>query len=180
MIDASLVRDIKLVIFDVDGVLTDNSVYIGSSDDGQRVELKRFDITDGLGIKMLQRAELHVAFVSGRLSPATILRAEELGVDCHHGPGGFKMDACRELMEKYFLAWDQIACVCDDLADIPMMRRVGLPVAVANAVPEVYALAKWATTSRGGEGAVREFVEAFLRGRGQWDRLVEEYVAERS
>lgn len=180
MIEPSLARDIKLVILDVDGVLTDNGVYIGATADGTRVELKRFDIVDGLGIKMLQRAAIDVALVSGRESPATVLRAEELGIDCHHGAAGFKLDACRELLEKYLVAWDQIACVCDDLADIPVLKRAALPVAVANAVPEVRAIAKWTTSRRGGNGAVREFAEEFLRARGQWDRLVEEYVAERS
>lgn len=179
-ITASLARDIKLVILDVDGVLTDNGVYIGGTPDGGRIEMKRFDILDGLGIHMLRRAEINVAFVSGRESPATLIRAAELGVDCYQAALGFKLAACAELMEKYGVAWEQIACVCDDLADIPVLKRAGLPVAVANAVPEVRAIAKWITTRRGGEGAVREFAEELLRARAQWDRLVEEYVAERT
>ena len=175
-----LARDIKLVIFDVDGVLTDNGVYIGQTASGEMVELKRFDILDGLGIKMLIRAGLEVAFVSGRVSVATTLRAQELGVDCHQADAGHKMDAVRALMSKHNVSWEQIAWLGDDLPDMSTMRRVGVPVAVANAIPAIKDVAVWTTTRRGGDGAAREFCEELLRARGQWERLAEDYVNERS
>lgn len=171
---------IKLVILDVDGVLTDNGVYVGESEDGKHVELKRFDILDGLGIKMIRSAGMEIAFVSGRNSPASARRAQELGVVCRQAGEGYKMDAVKELMEEHGVAWEEIAWVGDDLPDLPAMTRVGLPVAVANAVAEVKATAVWTTRSRGGAGAVREFSEKLLKARGQWTALVDEYVAKRS
>lgn len=179
-IPAHLAKDIKLVCLDVDGVLTDNGVYIGQTESGERVEMKRFDILDGLGIKMLMRAGVQVAFVSGRFSVATSLRAQELGVDCHQADAGYKMHACRDLMQKHSVEWQQIAWVGDDLPDLAAMRRVGLAVAVGNAVREIQEMAAFVLTHSGGDGAVREFAETLLRARGEWDRLVDEYVSERS
>ena len=179
-IPANLARDIKLVILDVDGVLTDNGVYIGQTEKGERVEMKRFDILDGLGIKMLKKGGMDVALVSGRISHATTLRAQELSIDCHQADAGHKMDGCRALMEKYSVDWKEIAWVGDDLPDMAPLKRVGLPVAVGNAVAEVKAVAVFTTTRNGGDGAVREFAEELLRARGQWERLVDEYIAERS
>jgi 3-deoxy-D-manno-octulosonate 8-phosphate phosphatase (KDO 8-P phosphatase) len=165
---------IKLVLLDVDGVLTDNGVYMG---DG--IELKRFDIQDGLGIKMLEFAGLHVALVSGRISAATTVRAKELGVECHQADGGHKMDAVKTLMQKHGVAWEEIAWLGDDLPDMAPMLKVGLPCAVANATSEVIEVASYVTKNRGGHGAVREFAEALLKARGQWKQLVDEYVAQR-
>lgn len=167
-------RRVKLVIFDVDGVLTDNGVYMGEG-----VELKRFDIQDGLGLKLLQFAGLEVALVSGRQSPATAARAAELRVDCYQADAGHKAAAVRELMERYGVEWSEIAWIGDDLPDLPAMQKVGLPIAVANSVPEVLACASWVTTKRGGDGAVREAAEQILKARGAWDKLVDDYVAER-
>lgn len=94
-------------------------------------------------------------------------------------PSGEKIDAAADVMMRHNVGWDEVACVCDDLADLPLMARAGLPVAVANAIPEVKALARWTTSLRGGDGAVREFAEELLKARGDWVRLVEEYVAKR-
>jgi 3-deoxy-D-manno-octulosonate 8-phosphate phosphatase (KDO 8-P phosphatase) len=171
---------IKLVILDVDGVLTDNGVYVGESEDGKYVELKRFDILDGLGIKMIRTGGMQIAFVSGRNSPASARRARELDVECRQAGEGYKMDAVKELMQQHGVVWEEIAWVGDDLPDLPAMTRVGLPVAVANAVAEVKATAVWTTRARGGAGAVREFAEKLLKARGQWTSLVAEYVAKRS
>jgi 3-deoxy-D-manno-octulosonate 8-phosphate phosphatase (KDO 8-P phosphatase) len=179
-IPAGRAQKIKLVVFDVDGVLTDNGVYIGQTASGEPVEMKRFDILDGLGIKMLERDGLKVAFVSGRISIATKLRAAELGVDCHQANAGHKMDAVRELMSKYAVTWEEIAWLGDDLPDMPTMRRVGVPVAVGNAIDAIKAVAVWTTRRSGGDGAAREFCEELLRARGVWDRLAEDYVNERS
>ena len=174
MIAGDVARRIKLVIFDVDGVLTDNGVYIG-----QGIELKRFDIQDGLGIKLLGFAGLHVALVSGRRSDATTVRADDLGVECYQADAGHKAEAVKALMQKHGVGWNEIAWLGDDLPDLAPMRRVGLAAAVANSAPEVIACASYVTTKHGGHGAVREFTEALLRARGQWHQLVDEYVAQR-
>ena len=178
-IDRRQAKHVKLVILDVDGVLTDNGVYVGATANGEAVELKKFSILDGLGIKMLQWGGIEVALVSGRQSVASQLRADELKIECHMSPSGEKIDAATDVIERVGVSWSEVACVCDDLADIPLMRRAGLPVAVANGIPEVKALAKWVTRNRGGDGAVREFAEELLKARGDWIRLVEEYVSKR-
>ncbi len=178
-IDPGVARRIRLVVLDVDGVLTDAGVYMGADAQGEPVELKRFDITDGLGIKMMERANLDVVVVSGRSSPANRARAAELNVPCHEGPNGFKLGIVEGLQDASGIAWEETACVCDDLADLPIFRRAGLAVAVANAVPEVLADAHVVTNRTGGRGAVREFAEALLRARGEWTALVDAYVRER-
>jgi len=172
-------RAVRLVLFDIDGVLTDGGVYIGRLPDGAQIEFKRFDVTDGLGIKLLRWAGLQVAFVSGRESPASAARAEELGVECHQIKDGFKLPVVEELLARYGVSWEETAFVSDDIADLPLLWRVGLPVAVANASAEVRAAAAWHTTRRGGEGAVREFVEALLKARGEWDGELEKYTLAR-
>ena len=175
----AVARAIRLVVLDVDGVLTDGGVYMGATADGTAVELKRYEITDQLGIKMLVWAGMEVVMVSGRTSPANRLRADELGIAWHEGPGGRKLDIVEGLIEQHDVRWAETACVCDDLADLPILRRCGLPVAVANAVPEVRAVAAWTTRREGGRGAVREFAEALLRARGEWAAMVEDYLRDR-
>jgi 3-deoxy-D-manno-octulosonate 8-phosphate phosphatase (KDO 8-P phosphatase) len=178
-IPRTVARAIRLVVLDVDGVLTDGGVYMGATADGTSVELKRFEITDQLGIKMLVWAGMEVALVSGRVSPANRLRAEELDIDWHEGPGGRKLDIVERLLERHNATWSETACVCDDLADLPILKRAGLAVAVRNAVPEVRAISAWTTRREGGRGAVREFAEALLRARGQWAQLVSDYLQAR-
>lgn len=178
-IPPAVARRIRLVVLDVDGVLTDGGVYMGADAEGGRIELKRFHIVDGLGIKMMERAGITVVMVSGRSSPANHARAEELGIDLHEGPGGFKLDIVERLHAGTGTSWPDTACVCDDLADLSIFRRAGLAVAVANAVPELMAVAHGVTERRGGDAAVREFAESLLKARGQWAELVETYVAER-
>jgi len=174
-------RAIQLVILDVDGVLTDAGVYIGGKDADHVIELKRFDILDGLGIKLMRQVGIEVAIVSGRVSPATTLRAQELGIEeCHQDPGAAKLPIVRRLVEDRHLPWDSVAMIGDDLPDIPVLRSVGLPVAVANAVEEVMREVQWVTGKRGGHGAVREFAEALLSARGEWDAVVADYLAERT
>ncbi len=179
-LSSEIARRVRLVIFDVDGVLTDAGVYVGTTASGETVELKRFDIQDGLGMKLLQRAGLEVAIVSGRVSPATTLRARELGIDCYQDDEALKLVAVREIMAATGVAWDEIAMLGDDIPDVPVLRLVGLPAAVANAVPAVVELAVWRSERRGGQGAAREFCEALLRARGQLDAAVQQYVDERS
>jgi 3-deoxy-D-manno-octulosonate 8-phosphate phosphatase (KDO 8-P phosphatase) len=120
-----------------------------------------------------------VIWVSGRHSEATALRAAELGVDeLLQVPGPGKLPALGELLSRREVAWADVAYVGDDLADLQIMRRAGLPIAVANAVPEVRALAQAVTTASGGHGAVREFADALLKARGVWPEMIERYFSE--
>lgn len=176
-IPTDVARRIRLVVLDVDGVLTDAGVYLGEDGNGTTVELKRFDIQDGLGLRLLQEAGIDVALVSGRVSPATAVRARELGIDaCHQVAGAHKLPTVRMLCEERGLRWDEVAMVADDLPDLPVLERVGLPVAVGNAVREVRQAALWTTRREGGRGAVREFCRVLLEARGEWKARVEAYV----
>jgi 3-deoxy-D-manno-octulosonate 8-phosphate phosphatase (KDO 8-P phosphatase) len=180
-IPRDVARRIKLVVLDVDGVLTDAGVYLGEDGDGRSVELKRFDIQDGLGIRLLQHVGLDVAVVSGRVSPATAARARELGIEeCHQDPGANKLPLVRRLLDAKGLGWAEVAMVGDDLPDLPVLRKVGLPVSVGNAVREVRHATIWTTRREGGRGAVREFARVLLEARGEWTSVVEEYCAARS
>jgi 3-deoxy-D-manno-octulosonate 8-phosphate phosphatase (KDO 8-P phosphatase) len=168
---------VRMVVFDVDGVLTDGGIYLGATAAGERVEMKRFEITDGLGVHLLRDAGIIVAIVTGRESDAVRLRAAELGIDeCHQDAGAAKLPILEALLERHGLGWDEVAFLGDDLADLPVLERVGLPAAVANAVPEVRARARWVGRKRGGEGAAREFAEALLHARGEWAERVNRYV----
>jgi 3-deoxy-D-manno-octulosonate 8-phosphate phosphatase (KDO 8-P phosphatase) len=172
---------IRLVILDVDGVLTDAGVYMGEGPGGDPVELKRFDIQDGLGVVMLQAAGIEVALVSGRISRATEVRARELRItECHQDAGARKLPVVQEMLRRLGLEWDEVAMMADDLPDIPVLRKVGLPVAVGNAVPEVRREVLWSSRRDGGSGAVRDFARTLLKARGEWDQLVEDYCAARS
>jgi len=177
VIDAALARRIRLVGLDVDGVLTDGGIYMGQVGD-HPVEFKRFDIQDGLGIKLLRDAGLAVVFASARTSAATDLRARDLKVDevIQHNR---KLPAFTAMLERRGVAWEESAFVGDDLPDLPVLRRVGLPIAVANAVAEVKAAAQFVTQTTGGQGAVREVAEVILRARGVWETVMNAYLTER-
>jgi 3-deoxy-D-manno-octulosonate 8-phosphate phosphatase (KDO 8-P phosphatase) len=178
MVDASAARKVRLLGLDVDGVLTDNGVYIGPVS-GETVELKRFDIQDGLGLMLLRVAEIPVIWLSGRSSEATALRAKELRIDeLLQVPGPRKLEALNQVLDARGIAWDEVAYVGDDLADLMIMRRVGLPIAVANAVAEVKAVAAFVTRASGGRGAVREVIETLLKARGEWPSILERYFTE--
>jgi 3-deoxy-D-manno-octulosonate 8-phosphate phosphatase (KDO 8-P phosphatase) len=180
-IDPQVAARIRLVVLDVDGVLTDGGLYVGARPGQEAIELKRFDIQDGLGIKMLRWARIEVAIVSGRVSEATVWRARELGVDeCHQDPEAKKLPVVQKLLDDRGLRWEEAAMVGDDLADLPILQRVALPVAVSNAVPEVHAVSRWTTASPGGRGAVREFARELLTVRGEWDEMVRAYCGTRS
>jgi 3-deoxy-D-manno-octulosonate 8-phosphate phosphatase (KDO 8-P phosphatase) len=164
----------------VDGVLTDGGIILGDAA-GRRVELKRYDIQDGLGIKMLQQAGILTAIITGRESESVALRAKELTVDeVVQDVQARKLPALRRILERRGLDWSEVAFVGDDLPDIAVMRAVALPVAVANASADAVRAAKLRLTKAGGQGAVRQFVELLLRARGDWDAQVERYVASRS
>ncbi len=173
-------RRIRLVGLDVDGVLTDGGIYLGDVA-GQRVELKRYEIQDGLGMKMLQKAGVLVAIITGRVSESVALRARELDVDeLVQDPHARKLPALREIAARREVSMDEIAFVGDDLPDVGVLQVVGLPVVVANTSDDARGAARYRLERTGGHGAVREFAEALLRARGEWDRLVEWYVASRA
>ena len=179
VLDSLAARRVELVGLDVDGVLTDAGVYVGSVGN-HAVEMKRFDIQDGVGIKLLRQAGIKVVVVSGRVSEATTIRMGELGIDeVVQDDMARKLPAFTELLERFDTRFENAAFIGDDLPDLPVMWRVGLPVAVRNAVHEVRSAAHLVTEARGGYGAVREFAVTLLRARGQWDELVEAYLAER-
>lgn len=179
-IDPELARRIRLVGLDVDGVLTEGGIFLGDVD-GRRMEFKRFDIRDGLGIKMLQRAGIDVAIITGRVSDAVALRARELAVtDVVQDEHARKLPALRRLLAAKGIEERDVAFVGDDLPDLGVLRVVGLPVAVADCSTEVASVARMRLTRPGGHGAVREFAEILLRARGEWDGLVEAYVRSRA
>jgi 3-deoxy-D-manno-octulosonate 8-phosphate phosphatase (KDO 8-P phosphatase) len=179
MIDGSLAGRIKLLGLDVDGVVTNNSIYLGLVN-GQPVEFKQFDIQDGLAMGLARRMGLKVAWVSGRYSDATTLRATQLHIDeVIQDRGARKVPAMTEMLLRLGFGWEEVAFLGDDLADVPVLRRVGLPLAVANAVPEVKALASYITIASGGQGAVREAIEALFRAQGRWDEAVRVYLEDR-
>ena len=172
---------VRLVIFDVDGVLTDAGIYIGATGDGETAELKRFDIQDGVGIKMLMWAGLEVAVVSGRVSEATAIRARELGIiECHQAPDAHKLKVVEALLQRMKVDWDEVAMLADDIPDLAVLSRVGLKAAVANATSPVAEIADWQASKTGGWGAAREFCDALLEARGELEGAIERYVEERS
>ena len=179
VIAAALAKRIKLVGLDVDGVLTDGGIYLGDVG-GMAQEFKRYDIQDGLGIRLLRASGIKVVIITGRVSESVRLRATELEVDDLIQDGqARKLSALQRILERFNISLDDTAFVGDDFPDDPVLRVVGLPVAVGNAVPEIRALSKVQLTRTGGFGAVREFAELLLKARGDWDRVVTDYLAER-
>ena len=179
-IAAELARRIRLVVFDVDGVMTDGGVYLGATESGEPVEMKRFDIQDGLGVQMLRATGLRVAIVTGRVSEAVRIRAGELQVDdLHQDKRADKLTAVTAILEENGIGWEETAFLGDDLPDLVVLRRVGLPAVVGNATSDARACAAWAAKREGGRGAVREFAEALLVARGVWAERVEAYVRDR-
>ncbi len=177
MMDAEQARRIRMVGLDVDGVLTDGGVYLGSVD-GRPLEFKRYDIQDGLGVRFLLGAGLKVVIITGRISDSVRMRGEELGVDAVvQGTGPRKLPALRELADQFGVTMEEIAFLGDDFPDLSVLRVVGMPVAVGNASAEVRAVSKVTLQRRGGHGAVREFAELLLGARGEWDAVVQHYVS---
>jgi 3-deoxy-D-manno-octulosonate 8-phosphate phosphatase (KDO 8-P phosphatase) len=181
-LDPDRARRVRWVGLDVDGVLTDGGIYLGDVD-GARHEFKRYDIQDGLGVLMMRMAGLHVAIITGRVSESVRLRARELAVDdLVQDPHARKLPALKRIAAARGITLDDMAFLGDDLPDVGALRAVGLPVAVGNATDEARAAARRGLqlTRGGGRGAVREFAEVLLRARGQWDEMVERYVAKAS
>ena len=162
-------NQIKLFISDIDGVWTDGSIYIGT--DG--MEFKRFTVLDGVGVAIARAAEIKVALISARFSPATEHRAKELRIEDIYNGGLNKIPAFEDLKNKYSLSNNEIAYIGDDLIDIPVMEKVGLPITVPNASPEVKAIAKHITSVAGGNGAFREAVFWIIEQQGRTKQVMQ-------
>jgi 3-deoxy-D-manno-octulosonate 8-phosphate phosphatase (KDO 8-P phosphatase) len=165
-------RVLKLLLLDVDGVLTDNTVTIP----GEGPESKQFFIRDGLGLVWAQRAGIAVGLLSGRASGATTRRAAELGIDLLIQGQNDKRAAYTQILAARNLRDEQVAYMGDDLLDLPVLSRVGLAAAPADAVDEVRTRVHWVSRFNGGRGAARELVEVILRARGRWDALVRSFT----
>lgn len=152
---------VQLAVFDVDGVFTDGRLYYGARGE----QLKAFHVRDGHGIRLLLHHGMRVAVISGRRSPAVAQRMRELGIRLLFQGRDDKLAVLQKLLQRLELAWNQVACVGDDLVDLPLFEVAGLAVAVADAQPEVRARAHHVTRARGGEGAVREVCDLLLAAR---------------
>lgn len=166
-----IVKRIKLLILDVDGVLTDGSIIL--DDTGN--ELKVFYVRDGHGIKMLSRIGVKVAIITGRYSKVVERRAHELGITEIYQRCHIKSVAYEDLKEKLNVFDKEIAYIGDDIVDISIMKKVGLPIAVADSTEETKAAALLITANPGGRGAVREVCDLILKAKGKWDDLMDEY-----
>jgi len=166
-----------MLLMDVDGVLTDGKLLYLSMPDGSTVETKMFDATDGAAIGFLRRAGLKTGIISGRGSPTVTRRAEELRLDfVYQGLGRRKLPAFLEILEHSGIPASRICYVGDDVQDLPILLRVGFPVAVSNARAEVLERAAYITSASGGNGAIREVAELILRTQGKWDGVLQEFL----
>jgi len=169
-LDARL-RRIKLLITDVDGVMTDGSIFITAEG-----EFKQFGIQDGLGLVLLRRHGIKVGWISARPSIITTKRAEELRIDFLSQEKTSKVAAAEKMIAASGLSWAEVCFVGDDVVDLCLLKRAGASIAVANGIEEVKAAADYVTEARGGHGAVREVVTMILKAQGLWDKLVEAYT----
>ena len=166
---------IKLVLFDVDGVLTDGKLLLQA--DGS--ESKQFDIKDGTGIVLAQRAGLKVGFLSARVSPPTQHRAAQLGVTLVHQGVSSKIETYEHIVDELLLEDEAVAYMGDDIVDLPVLSRVGLAAAPADAAPDVRARVHWVSQAPGGCGAARELIELILRAQRAWESVLLEYLGQR-
>ena len=169
---AAKMARVKLFLCDVDGVLTNATVFIG---DGR--EFKEFHVRDGLGLRLLQRGGIKVGWISNRPSTATQQRADELKVDFLYQAKGSKVDAVEAILKRAGLDWDDVCYMGDDVVDLGALKRAGLAIGVPSAIDEVKDLADYVTIAEGGQGAVREVVGLILKAQNKWQRLVLEYSA---
>jgi 3-deoxy-D-manno-octulosonate 8-phosphate phosphatase (KDO 8-P phosphatase) len=165
-------RGVKLLILDCDGVLTDGRILITAEGD----EMKSFDVKDGHAIVMLHRAGLRSGIISGRKSVVVQRRVKELGIHHLHEMAWVKIEPYLEILAEEGLSDASVCYVGDDVVDIPLLRRAGLAIAVADAVEEVKAYSHYVTKREGGRGAVREVIELILKSQGKWDELMTRYT----
>jgi 3-deoxy-D-manno-octulosonate 8-phosphate phosphatase (KDO 8-P phosphatase) len=165
-------RNVKLLILDVDGVLTDGRIVI----DDRGVETKCFDVRDGHGIKLLKRADIEVAIITGRESEVVSHRARELGIDSVYQNIHDKLEVYEAILEEKGLRDGDVGFVGDDIVDLPVLRRAGFSVVVADGVEELKPYADYVSRNRGGRGAVREISELILKAQGKWSQLMKRYL----
>jgi 3-deoxy-D-manno-octulosonate 8-phosphate phosphatase (KDO 8-P phosphatase) len=165
---------IRMVLFDVDGVLTDGRILIY----GDGTESKQFSIRDGTAVVWAQRAGLAVGLLSGRHSPATTVRASQLGIAIVRQVASDKLQMLQELLAEQRLQEHEVAFMGDDLLDLPVLSRVGLSAAPADAASDVLARVDWVSAHAGGDGAARELIEVLLRAQGKWETLLRGYLPE--
>lgn len=161
-------KHIELLLLDVDGVMTDGRIIW----DAHGVETKAFNVKDGHGIKMVQRAGVQIGIITGRTSPVVDLRARELGIEILYQGAIKKLDSYLDIKRRTGLEDHQIAYMGDDVIDVPVLRRVGFSAAPADALPDVAALVDYVARCEGGRGAVRELCDLLLKARGVWQQLV--------
>jgi 3-deoxy-D-manno-octulosonate 8-phosphate phosphatase (KDO 8-P phosphatase) len=164
-------QKIRLFLCDVDGILTDATVYM----DGE-VETKRFHIQDGLGLRLLQREGIKVGWVSARPSLATTQRAKDLKIDFLHQSDQSKVTAVEKILEEAQATWETTCYMGDDIVDLGVLKRAGLAISVPHAIPEAQQIAHYVTELPGGDGAVREVVEMILKAQGKWDVLIRHFM----
>ncbi len=165
------IKAIKCLILDVDGVLTDGGIVF--DDEGRQI--KRFDVRDGHGLKMLMRYGIDVVLLTGRTSQAVLHRALDLGIEDVHQGAKNKLDVYQEILRKKNILASATAFVGDDVVDVPVLRRVGFSVTVADAAEDVKKLVDYITEKNGGRGAVREVCELILQVQGHWAELAARY-----
>jgi 3-deoxy-D-manno-octulosonate 8-phosphate phosphatase (KDO 8-P phosphatase) len=164
---------IELLLMDVDGTLTDGSVTLLSQTDGTALEIKTFDAHDGQGLTLARTAGLRTGCITGRESAALLRRATEMRMEFIYMKQPLKMPAYEEILQKAGVRDPAVSYIGDDLPDIPLMRRAGLAIAVADAVPEVKAVAHYTTKAVAGRGAVREAIELILKSKGIWKEMID-------
>lgn len=165
-------NQIEMILSDVDGVLTDGGVVF----DNEGIETKKFHIRDGLGIKLWMRAGFHFGIITARTSHIVKVRAAELGIDLLRQGFEEKLTIANEIIGDHQLSPEQVCFIGDDLTDIPVIKAVGLGVAVSNAAEEVKAAAVHTTKLGGGQGAVRELVETILKSKDRWEDVIQRYI----
>jgi 3-deoxy-D-manno-octulosonate 8-phosphate phosphatase (KDO 8-P phosphatase) len=165
-------RRVKLILMDADGVLTDGKIIFLSG----ASEAKMFDSKDGVGIKLAQRAGLKTGVISGRESEALQRRCEELGMDEIHQRVFEKLSAYEEIIARLGLTDEECCFIGDDLVDAPVLKRVGLPVTVADGHPALEPIVAYVTERAGGSAAVREVVDIIIKAQGKWDKVVGRYI----
>jgi len=164
-------KDIRLLLLDVDGVMTDGGIIY----DGNGLETKVFNVKDGHGIKMLQRFGIDVGIITGRTSLVVDIRARELGIELVYQGALKKLVSYEEIKQKTGLSDSQIAYIGDDVIDVPVMRRVAFAAAPSDGLADARNVAHYVTTCGGGRGAVREVCDLILKGRGLWDKVQNRY-----
>ena len=168
----SSARDIRVIVSDVDGVWTDGKIIYA----GDRSEVKEFNVRDGLGAKLAQRAGIQIVLLTSRSSPALLRRAKELGIAELHQGAVNKLTVCESILSKLGITFAEVLYIGDDLPDLAPMMRSGLSAAPSDAEAEVRAAAAWKLESSGGQGAFRELVERLLRERDEWDAIVKQFA----